>query len=111
MAEAQASHAAAHLALDRRTIAPDTGRDDAQRDKVLVLHQLGGRVRAERVDEQRRGLAKLADREVVQRAVHLEPVAPVPVAALVNESVRGRIGAQQVKRRLRSRPRHTHLFA
>ena len=62
--------------------------DDAEPDERLVRHELGRGEGGEGVQQQVGALLEVADGQAVQTLVRLQPIAPVPVAAVLDEPAR-----------------------
>lgn len=75
--------------------------DDAEPDERLVRHELGRGEGGERVQQQVGALLEVADGQAVQALVRFQPIAPVPVAAILDEPARS----------ARSHMRPPHSFA
>jgi len=77
---------AAYLFAEVGPLEGDHAHVDGVGDERLVVHELVGGEGGDGVEEELGGLLEVPDGHAVQALVHLQPVPPVPVAALLDKA-------------------------
>ena len=71
--------------MELRTLEAEHSGEHRVRDQRAQREQLGARERGGRLEQQRRRLGPVANGQVVERAVHLQPITALPVATLLEQ--------------------------